>query len=134
LSGCFVDGLETSLSGVRRCAHAGLNPVGMFVSFELGVGEEARPEGPRTVIYQMDTVQFGSLPHIVREPRSWRTVTGECLTLRTIMLRDSVSFQPWMAHSHVGTITAGSKDLFEVRLLFHMILFSPPYRTNWVSF
>jgi len=40
-------------------------------------------------------------------------------------------FPPWSSHSPVCTITAVSKDLVRSRLVFHMILVSPPYRTNW---
>jgi len=37
-------------------------------------------------------------------------------------------FPPWSSHSPVCTITAVSKDLVRRRLVFHMILVSPPYR------
>jgi len=40
-------------------------------------------------------------------------------------------FPPWSSHSPVCTITAVSKDHCSGRLVFHMILVSPPYRTNW---
>jgi len=45
------------------------------------------------------------------------------------MLRDSVSAMEFS--QPVCTITAVSKDLVRGRLVFHMILVSPPYRTNW---
>jgi len=45
------------------------------------------------------------------------------------MLRDSVSAMEFS--QPVCTITAVSKTLFGGRLVFHMILVSPPYRTNW---
>jgi len=57
-----------------------------------------------------DTVQFVSLTHIVAtaelENNNYRMIS---LTIRTIMLRDSVSAME--SHSPVCTITAVSKDL-----------------------
>jgi len=40
-------------------------------------------------------------------------------------------FPPWSSHSPVCTITAVSKDLVRRPTRIHMILVSPPYRTNW---
>jgi len=54
------------------------------------------------------------------------------LTIRTIMLRDSVS--AWSSHSPVCTITAVSKDLVRGRLVFHMILVSHLIARIGVSF
>jgi len=45
------------------------------------------------------------------------------------MLRDSVSAMEFS--QPVCTITAVSKDLVRRPIVFHMILVSPPYRTNW---
>jgi len=35
--GCLFDGWETSLSGVRQCAHTGLNPVACYVFVSRGL-------------------------------------------------------------------------------------------------
>jgi len=40
-------------------------------------------------------------------------------------------FPPWSSHSPVCTITAVDKDLVRRPTRIHMILVSPPYRTNW---
>jgi len=112
LSGAVCWRMETSLSGVRRCAHTGLNPVACYVSFETRAFEiyATLPAGPRTYLPD-DTVQFVSLTHIVGEPRSWRTIITGWLVDHTHYHAPWLQFPPWSSHSPVCTITAVSKDL-----------------------
>jgi len=62
--------METSLSGVRRCAHTGLNPVACYVSFETRAFEiYAHIAGwSKDVIYQNDTGPIRKFDSHSREP------------------------------------------------------------------
>jgi len=111
LSGAVCWRMETSLSGVRRCAHTGLNPVACYVSFETRAFEiyATLPAGPRT----LSTRWYGPIRKFdshSREPRSWRTII-------TGWLVDHTHYHaPWLSSAMefsqpVCTITAVSKDL-----------------------
>jgi len=113
----LFDGWRTSLSGGQGDgAHTGTQSRSMLcVVRKLVRSEIYAPHcrlGPKGRYLPDDTVQFVSLTHIVAKPRrlennNYRMIR---LTIRTIMLRDSV-FRHGVLTGPVCTITAVSKDL-----------------------